>query len=77
VNFAPMVVNLLGFKVNVLDRASQLSFGPSQQVDTFLSTKRNMGFGEDNGDFSPVFMPLNIILDQDLIESNAAKTSAV
>lgn len=34
-NFAPMVVNLLGFKVNVMDRASQLNFGPSQQVDTF------------------------------------------
>jgi hypothetical protein len=76
-NFAPMVVNLLGFKVNVIDRASQLSFGPSSQVDTFLSTKRNMGFGEDNGDLSPVYMPLNIILDQDLFEANANKTSAV
>ncbi|MFC0215751.1 hypothetical protein ACFFK0_25470 [Paenibacillus chartarius] len=76
-NFAPMVVNLLAFKVNVLDRASQLSFGPSLQVDTFLSTKRNMGFGEDNGDFSPIYFPLNIILDQDLIESNAIKTSAI
>lgn len=76
-NFAPMVVNLLGFKVNVLDRASSFTIGPSQQLDTFLATKRNMGFGEDNGDLSPTYLPLNLIMDQDLLDNASSKQSAV
>lgn len=76
-NFAPMVVNILGFKVNTMDRANTLSFGPVQQADFFLSTKRNQGYGEENGDLSPVYMPLGLINDSDLLDSNSNKNSAV
>ncbi|HEX7056784.1 MAG TPA: hypothetical protein VF260_06265 [Bacilli bacterium] len=76
-NFAPMAVNLLGFKVNVLDRSSVVTLGPNQQTDLFLSTKRNMGYGEANGDFSPTFFPVTFILDSDLAESNASKGSVI
>lgn len=75
--FAPMTVNLLGVKANVLDRGSHISFGPVQQIDLFLSTKQNMGFGEDNGDLSPVYVPFSMILDQDVVDSPSLKNSLV
>ncbi|MFQ3544198.1 hypothetical protein Q7A53_08925 [Halobacillus rhizosphaerae] len=75
--FAPSVVNLLGFKVNVLDRSSLISFAGVQQTDFFLSTKRNQGFGEQNGDLSPVNVPINFVADPDVLDSNSTKGSFV
>ena len=75
--FAPMVVNLLGFKVNSMDRLSILSFAPLQQVDIFESNKRNQGFGEQNGDLTAITVPLNYVVDTDLIDSGSQKTSVI
>jgi hypothetical protein len=74
-NFAPMVVNILGFKVNVMDRSSTLSLGPIQQAGFFLSTKRNQGFGEENGDLTTFNIPMTSVYDPDLIDSTSQKTS--
>ncbi|WP_223595439.1 hypothetical protein [Neobacillus bataviensis] len=75
--FAPMVVNLLGFKVNVIDQGSNVIMGPNQQFDLFVSTKRNQGFGELNGDVSPVNIPIQAVTDQDVIDSASVKNSVV
>jgi hypothetical protein len=72
-----VVVNLLGFKVNLFERNSILSFGPVQEIDIYLSTKRNQGFGEQNGDLTTTIAPLNIANDQDVSDSNSAKGSVV
>jgi hypothetical protein len=44
-NFAPVTVNVLGLKLNVLDHSSALSLGTSQHLDIFVSYKRNQGVG--------------------------------
>lgn len=75
--FAPMVVNVLGFKVNVMDRLSTLSFGPIQQTDIYESNKRNQGFGEENGDLTAVYIPITYINDPDLLDGNSQKGSVV
>lgn len=75
--FAPMIVNLLGFKVNVVDQGSNIVMGPNQQLDLFVSTKRNQGFGELNGDVSPVNIPIQAVTDQDVIDSASVKNSVV
>ncbi|UOQ44042.1 hypothetical protein MUN89_19595 [Halobacillus salinarum] len=75
--FAPSVVNILGFKVNVLDRSSTIAFAGLQQTDFFLSTKRNMGFGEQNGDLACVNVPINFVADPDVLDSNSTKGSVV
>lgn len=75
--FAPMVVNLLGFKVNVLDHASSLNMGPNQIIDQFVSYKRNQGVGEQNGDISPIFMPMSYIMDPDVNDSTTIKNSII
>jgi hypothetical protein len=76
-NFAPMVVNLLGIKLNVLDHTSLMNMGPNQFIDQFVSYKRNQGFGEQNGDLSPVLVPISYINDPDLSDSWTAKNSII
>lgn len=72
-----MVVNLLGFKVNIIDQGSNIIMGPNQQFDLFVSTKRNQGFGELNGDLSTVNIPIQAVTDPDVIDSASVKTSIV
>ncbi|SCC36015.1 hypothetical protein SAMN04488137_3714 [Fictibacillus solisalsi] len=75
--FSPMVVNMLGFKVNTMDRSATLGFGPVQQLDLFSSNKINQGFGEDNGDLTVVNLPIIWVADQDVIDSNSVKNSVL
>ncbi|HET7658679.1 MAG TPA: hypothetical protein VFK37_10320 [Bacillales bacterium] len=75
--FAPMQVNLLAFKINVMDRSATLSFGPIQQLDVFQANKRNQGFGEENGDLTVFNVPISGVIDPDVLDSNSAKGSAL
>ncbi|UZJ78661.1 MULTISPECIES: hypothetical protein [unclassified Fictibacillus] len=75
--FSPMVVNMLGFKVNTMDRSATLSFGPIQQLDLFSSNKINQGFGEDNGDLTVVNLPIIWVADQDVIDAPSVKNSVL
>jgi pimeloyl-CoA synthetase len=76
-NFAPMVVNFLGMKINTLDHDSAATVGPYLQVDTFVSEKRNYGFGEENGDFAFINIPISAVNDPDVIDSTSAKGSVI
>ncbi|GIP40195.1 hypothetical protein J31TS4_34750 [Paenibacillus sp. J31TS4] len=73
--FAPVEVNLLGFKVNSLDNAASMTVGPSQHIDLFVSYKRNQGIGEQNGDDSPMVLPVSWVADADWIDSPSRKIS--
>ncbi|WP_312472687.1 hypothetical protein [Neobacillus sp.] len=75
--FAPVAINLLGFKVNVIDQGSNVVIGPNQQLDLFVSTKRNQGFGELNGDLSPVYIPIQAVTDPDVIDGASVKNSII
>lgn len=74
---APMAINLLGVKVNTLDHDSNVNFGPNQFIDQFTAYKRNQGVGEQNGDISPIYIPISYVIDPDLADSTAAKNSLV
>lgn len=74
-NFAPMLFNVLAFKINAPDHMSVLTMGTNQQVDLFLSNKRNQGFGEDNGDLNQINLPVNYTVDTDFADGNSQKTS--
>ncbi|MEH7120939.1 hypothetical protein V7128_26555 [Neobacillus vireti] len=76
-NIAPMAINFLGFKVNTVDNTSFINFGPNQFIDQFTSYKRNQGVGEQNGDLSPVNIPISYVMDPDLTDSNTSKNSVV
>lgn len=75
--FGPVAINMMGFKANTIDRGSFISFGPTQQIDTFLSVKLNYGFGEETGDAVLINVPLSIVNDTDVSDSNSGKTSFI
>lgn len=73
--FAPMIVNLGNLKINVFDHGSVMNMGPNQFIDQFVSYKRNQGYGEQNGDFVPIIIPISAIYDSDISDSWTAKNS--
>lgn len=74
-NFAPIEINLQVFKLNAVDHAATVNLGASQHIDLFVSYKRNQGTGELNGDLSPVFFPITMAIDNDLIDTPSVKNS--
>lgn len=76
-NIAPMAINFIGFKINAVDNTSVINFGPNQFIDQFLSYKRNQGVGEQNGDISPVNIPINYVIDPDISDSPTVKNSVI
>ena len=75
--FAPVAINFLGLKINSIDNGSLFNLGTNQFIDHFVSYKRNQGFGEQNGDISPVIVPFCYINDADISDNWTAKISIV
>ncbi|MBT2728894.1 hypothetical protein J7E63_18520 [Bacillus sp. ISL-75] len=75
--FAPVVLNILGIKINAIDHGAVLNLGPSQHLDLFVSYKRNQGIGEQNGGLSPLNFPSVALFDPDGSDSATVKNSVV
>ncbi|WP_042463204.1 hypothetical protein [Neobacillus dielmonensis] len=75
--FAPISLNMLGFKINALDHGAVVNLGPSQQNDLFVSYKRSQGIGEQNGDLSPTLLTVSWVSDMDVIDSPTVKNSVL
>lgn len=75
--FTPFALNLLGFKINSVDNAAVVNVGPVQYIDQFTSYKRNQGFGELNGDLSPINIPIDYLMDPDISDSATVKNSII
>ncbi len=73
--FAPVVLNILGIKINALDHGAVVNIGSSQHLDQCVSYKRNQGIGEQNGDISATLQPQSGVWDMDLIDSPTNKSS--
>lgn len=74
---SPVVINVLGYKINSIDNGAVANMGSFLCIDKFVAYKRNQAFGELNGDLSPVNFPSNAIIDPDVSDSNAVKNSVV
>lgn len=75
--FAPVAINFLGLKINSIDNGSLFNLGANQFIDHFVSYKRNQGFGEQNGDISPIIIPICSVYDPDVSDSWSGKFSIV
>lgn len=73
----PVTINLLVFKVNSMDHSAIVNMGPSEHLDVFVSYKRSQGIGEQNGDFSPIFLTSSLVVDNDLVDSPTVKNSLI
>ncbi|WP_156431160.1 hypothetical protein [Bacillus sp. FJAT-29814] len=76
-NIAPMAINFLAFKVNTVDNSSIINLGPNQFIDQLTSYKRNQGVGEQNGDLSPINIPISYVIDPDVSDSATGKNSII
>ncbi|WP_276354417.1 hypothetical protein [Cohnella caldifontis] len=74
-SLTPVMVNILGLKINAIDNGATVQMGTAQQIDFFVSYKRNQGIGEQNGDLSPMSFTLSWVRDQELIDSPTWKIS--
>ncbi|WP_458414641.1 hypothetical protein ACNQFZ_07290 [Schinkia sp. CFF1] len=73
--FAPVSLNLLGFKINSIDNGAVTNLGPSQHLDQLVSYKRNQGIGEMNGDFCAYSLSISWVTDTDLLDNPTIKNS--
>lgn len=74
---SPMVINVLGFKINTIDNGAVANMGSFQLIDQLVSYKRNQAFGEQNGDLSPINIPTAAVFDPDGADSNTVKNSVI
>ena len=74
---SPTVINVLGFKINTIDNGAVTNMGSLQLIDQFVNYKRNQAFGEQNGDLSPINIPIAAVFDQDVNDNNSVKNSVV
>jgi len=74
--FIPTKVNIGGLKINSPDHASSVSIGSNMRVGVNVSGKKNQGFGQQMADFSASAIPIQFILDNDLIDSPSIKNIA-
>jgi hypothetical protein len=74
---SPVVINVVGFKINTMDNGAVANMGTLQLIDQLVTYKRNQAFGEQNGDLSPVAVPAAAVIDPDVSDSNAIKNSVV
>lgn len=73
--FAPVVLNIIGIKINAIDHGAVVNLGASQHFDLCVSYKRNQGFGEQNGDIAPTVQSQYAVWDMDLIDNPTVKSS--
>lgn len=74
---SPMVINVLGIKINTIDNGAIANMGSLQLIDQLVTYKRNQAFGEQNGDLSPTNIPTSAVFDSDGSDSNAVKNSVI
>lgn len=74
--FFPVQINMLGFKVNTVDRNASISIGPSVRTDFNAFTKANAGTGAQNGDL-PVTFATGFLNDADVFDATGTKESII
>jgi len=71
--FIPVCVNIGGLEVNDTDHLSNISFGANIKVGRNVSAKKNQGFGQQHADGSPRYFTVQMVLDEDSLDSFSQK----
>lgn len=72
--FIPTKVNIGSLKVNSPDHIGSVSFGSNFFVGNNVTGKKNQGYGQQFADCSFSAIPVQIILDNEMIDSSSIKT---
>jgi hypothetical protein len=72
--FIPTKVNIGSLKINSPDHIGSVSFGSNLLVGINVAGKKNQGFGQQFADCSLSAIPIQIILDNEIIDSTSMKS---
>jgi hypothetical protein len=73
--FIPTRINISGLKINSPDHLSSVSLGSNMKVGVNVTGKKNQGFGQQMADLSLSAIPIQFILDADIIDSTVIKNN--
>lgn len=73
--FIPVSVNIGGLEINNTDHLGSVSFGTNVKVGRNVSAKKNQGFGQQHADASPRFFTVQMVLDDDKLDSFSQKNN--
>jgi len=73
--FIPTKVNIGSLKINSPDHLSSVSFGSNLLIGINVSGKKNQGFGQQFADCSLSAIPIQIILDNEIMDSSSQKST--
>ncbi|MFY4774762.1 hypothetical protein [Metabacillus sp. RGM 3146] len=71
--FGGSKVNLAGMKINSVGKGCSMNIGKALIRNHASSVKRNQGFGEQNADLVFVYNPIQIVIDEDILDATARK----
>jgi hypothetical protein len=71
--FIPAVVNIGSLKINNPDHLSAVSLGPNFIVNENVTGKKNQGFGQQLADLTIMAVPIQVTLDNEIIDSPSIK----
>ena len=73
--FIPTKVNIGSLKINSPDHIGSVSFGSNLLVAINVIGKKNQGYGQQFADCSLSTIPVQIILDNEVIDSTSKKSN--
>ncbi|WP_042373937.1 hypothetical protein [Neobacillus jeddahensis] len=71
--FIPTRVNLGSLKINSADHQDTVSIGPAILIGNHVNGKKNQGFGQQLADFSKIVVPIQFVLDNEIIDMPTMK----
>lgn len=71
--FIPAKVNIGSMKINNPDHLSAVSLGPNFIINENVSGKKNQGFGQQSADFTIIAVPIQITIDNEIMDSPSIK----
>jgi hypothetical protein len=73
--FIPTRVNIGSLKINSPDHHGSVSFGSNLLVGVNVNGKKNQGYGQQFADCSLSAIPVQIILDNEIIDNPSQKSA--
>lgn len=71
--FIPVNVNIGGLEIHNTDHLGSISFGTNVKVGRNVSAKKNQGFGQQHADGTSRFFTVQMVLDEDSLDSFSQK----
>jgi hypothetical protein len=67
--FLPTHIHLPNMKINTVEKQSSVSFGQNYKTKRHITSKKQQGYGEQNGDRVIIHFPIQGVVDADVSDN--------